>query len=45
MLRDRTIYDGYSFLLLAHRNQASRYDGMLFETRELRTLIGAAIAP
>lgn len=45
MLLDRTIYDGYSFLLLAHRNQASRYDGMLSETRELRTLIGAAISP
>jgi hypothetical protein len=42
MLRDRLVYDGYNFLLMAHRNQAGRYGDMLAETQALRTQIEAA---
>jgi hypothetical protein len=45
MLSDRTVYDGYSFLLLAHRNQTLRYADMLAETQALRSLIGTVIEP
>lgn len=43
MLNDRTVYDGYNALLIAHRNQAWRYGEMLEETRALRERVDAAI--
>ena len=42
MMRDRVVYDGYNFLLIAHRNQSSQYDLMLDETQALRASIDAA---
>jgi hypothetical protein len=39
MLRDRVVYDGYTFLLIAHRNQGARYGEMLTRTQALRTQI------
>jgi hypothetical protein len=45
LLRDRVIYDGYTFLLIAHRNQGSRYGEMLSETQALRIQIEAATEP
>lgn len=44
MLRDRTVYDGYNSLLVAHRNQAGRYQEMLEQTRTLHAGVDAAIA-
>lgn len=41
MMRDRAVYDGYNFLLIAHRNQSSQYDLMLGEARALRASIAA----
>lgn len=43
LLRDRNVYDGYSLLLVAHRNQADEYQEMLEETRKLRVAVGIAI--
>lgn len=45
MTRDRVIYDGYNFLLMAHRNQSGRYGDMLAETQALRARIEAATQP
>lgn len=44
MLRDRSVYDGYNLLLIAHRNQADRYNDMLLQTRALKALVDAQIA-
>jgi len=43
MLNDRSVYNGYNALLIAHRNQAWRYGEMLEETRALRERVDAAI--
>ena len=43
MLRDRKVYDGYSSLLVAHRNQAECYAEMLEQSRALRMRVEAAI--
>jgi len=43
MLRDRSVYDGYILLLVAHRNQSYRYRAMLDETRALRVQVTAAL--
>ena len=43
MLRDRRVYDGYNFLLVAHRNQAACYEDMLEQSRTLRADVEVAI--
>lgn len=45
MLRDRTVHDGYLFLLIAHRNQGARYAEMLDQTRALRAEVSRLLAP
>jgi hypothetical protein len=42
MMRDRAVYDGYNFLLIAHRNQSGQYNLMLDDTHALREAIEAA---
>lgn len=44
VLRDRSVYDGYGFLLVAHRNQSFRYGAMLEKTRALRVQVVAALS-
>lgn len=43
MLRDRTVYDGYTSLLVAHRNQSYHYRDMLEQSKALRASVEAAI--
>ncbi len=43
VLRERSVYDGYIFLLTSHRNQSFRYGDMLEETRSLRAMVDAAL--
>jgi hypothetical protein len=43
MLRDRSVYDGYNSLLVAHRNQSQCYADMRERSRTLRAQIQAAL--
>lgn len=45
MLRDRTVYDGYNQLLVAHRNSSVLYEQLLEETGALKAQVDAEINP
>ena len=43
MMGDRSLYDGYNFLLVAHRNQSQHYGDMLAQTQALKSRVDATL--